>query len=672
MRLPGRKIWRAFPELDAFDDARAAQYVRAASRAFWLVKLLRGAAMFLGGLACFTAMGLAGGMVMNTMERFIKEPILTLLVGLTAVVVGVVSMTLLMIVRDFFMRRRVRKVIASRGSCVKCGYVLVGLRVPDDLNLRCPECGTLTVLNLERDETALDAEGVHRRFLSRYEGAMPVKFWTPGRRRAATITAVISVVGPIVLALGWWGINEYRQARDAARAKALLESTYSFQRYYDSLLSESERGKTSESAFVKLDELSDLITKRERIIVEEAQSEPGVGSEAWPEYTLLWDESQFDPDTKLNEDDQLQQVNRLRLSAGNAKRVVDAILYSTETDQLANELINSTNFAVDASMPTVPSMDLRGMNISSARMVCRFAAGAMRTAIIRGDRARFMLWLRVAVRCAELCDRFPTLLTWLSASACDAQLNEFMLKAGIYAAPKEWFDEIAQILASGTMNRMTDREMFQGERIWSGEVLCGYFSQPKEIASLMQSSSSWGMRTPLRMGSLEENLAYRDMLESWYLQYLTDDRWDVTKPQTPLPPTDLVFGQGSANMVPRFAAAKVWGRLNRDVVLLALAIERYRRDEGKLPVSLDVITPKYIDRLPRDPLTGRVASYKQLPSQSDNAQPAEFVIYLWGDNQDDQGNFDLSKQFLGLEGLNLTRSGFDYRLYPYVTPLYIR
>lgn len=666
MRLPGTKIWRAFPELDSFDDARAAQYVRAAGKAFWLVKLLRGAAMFIGGLACCLVMAIAGGTVMNTMERLINEPILTLVAALTAVVVGVISMSLLMIVRDFFMRRRVRKVIASRGSCVKCGYVLIGLRVPDDLNLRCPECGSLTVLNLDLDETALDAQSTHRRFLGRHEGAMPVKFWTPGRRRVVTIAAVVSVVGPVVIAVAWWGISEYRQARDAERAKGLLSSTYSFQRYYDSLLSESERGKIDESAFIKLEELSDLITKRERSIVEEAQNESSVGSEAWPEYTLLWDESQFEPDTKLNEDDQLQQLNRLRLSAGNAKLVVDAILYSPEAEQLANELINSTNFALDVSAPAVPSMDRRVMNVSAARRICRFAAGAMRTAIIRGDRARFMLWLRVSVRCAELGDRVPTLLTWVVASACDAHLNEFMLKTGVRSAPKEWTDEITQILAGSTNNRITDRQMFQGEIVWISEMLCGYFAQPKAIATLMRNTSSWGVRGAERMGSLEENLAYLEMLESWYLQYLSNDRWDVTKPQNPLPPTDLIFGQGSAGMVPRFGAAKDWGRLNRDVVLLALAIERYRRDEGTLPATLEAVTPRYIDRLPRDPFTGRIVSYKQQPSQSDPAQPAEFAIYLWGDSQDDQGTFDLTKQYFGFEGVHLTLSGFDYRLYPFV------
>lgn len=666
MRLPGTKIWRAFPELDSFDDARASQFVHAACRAFWLVKFVRGAAMFFGGLGCVVVMILACGVVMNTLERVIKEPMLTALLGLTALIVGVLSMCVLMIVRDFFMRRRVRKVIASRGSCVNCGYVLVGLRVPADLHLRCPECGTLTVLNPDLDEIALGADGVERRFLARHEGALPVRFWTPRRRRAVTIAAVLSVVGPLVGAAAWWGVRTYKTARDAERAKALLVSTFSFQRYYDGLLAEGEAGDVKDSAFTRMESLHRFVTLRERELAEEAMQTPGVGYEAWPDYTLLWDESGFAPDQNLTAEDQEQQTERYQFSARMAEKTVEVFLTSPEADRLAKQFVESKNFACSFPTPTEPSLDRMVTNPGVTRVLNRFAVGVMHTAMKRGDRARFMLWLRVAVRCAELNDRVPTLLTWLISSATDSHLNAYMLRVGIKAVPNAWLDEISQIVLEGQRRRLTDRQMFSGEIIWCGEILSSYFAYPSALGNLASDARLWSANRPTRAGTLSENIEHLQLLEPWYLSSLTNDHWDITKPLVPSPATDLALHQGSSAMVPRFALEKQWNRLHRQIVLLVLAIERHRRDEGKLPETLEALMPKYIDRLPTDPYSGRPVSYARRGEGAGSSQSADFILYLWGDGQDNQGLCDFAKQTHGFQGVIMTPPGTDYQLYPIV------
>jgi hypothetical protein len=64
--------------------------------------------------------------------------------------------------------------------------------------------------------------------------------------------------------------------------------------------------------------------------------------------------------------------------------------------------------------------------------------------------------------------------------------------------------------------------------------------------------------------------------------------------------------------------------------VLAIAVERYRlQHSGKLPASLNDLTPAYIDLLPQDPFTG-----KDLLFTSDQSA---YVIYSIGSNRKDDG-----------------------------------
>lgn len=666
MRLPGTKIWRAFPELDSFDDKRAAQFVRAACKAFWLVKLVRAGAMFLGGMACCLVMAIAGGTVMNTMDRLIKEPMLTLLVGLTAVVVGVISMSLLMIVRDFFMRRRVRKVIASRGSCVKCGYVLIGLRVPEDLNLRCPECGSLTVLNLDLDETALDAEGKHRRFLGRHQGALPVRFWTPVRRRFVTTAAVISVVVPIVLGLGWWGVRAYRDVRDAGRAMALLTGTYSFQQYYDGLLDESERREGEPRAFALLNSLCARINIVENDVYNQVNAETNGQSSVWPQYDNIWDPRNYQLDANLTADDREYQLSRITRSAEAARLVLQRFRETDQDGHLARELIKARNLKQVITNEEYNPFTRNCLPASRARMVCEFALGMMNEAAKAHDRERFFLWLGVANRCVELCGRIPCVSAWLSLTVCMDRINSYFLITGAKDVPREWLDDIARELKTNSPRTVTSRQMFEGETIWVGSAVSLYFSNPKSAESL--ASGRWMLTSnrDTRIGSLDENLEYLKYFESWYEQHLTNGRWDTSKPFIALRPTDLELFQLFAGFrtFNRFTVWHEWSHYQRDVVLLVLAIERYRRDEGRLPQSLETLTPEYTERVPREFSVDRPISYRPTPAQSGESQPTTYLLYLWGDAQDDRGAADLAKQTPGPDGLILVPAGSDYRLYP--------
>jgi len=63
--------------------------------------------------------------------------------------------------------------------------------------------------------------------------------------------------------------------------------------------------------------------------------------------------------------------------------------------------------------------------------------------------------------------------------------------------------------------------------------------------------------------------------------------------------------------------------------LLAVAIERYQRGEGRLPQNLDEIVPKYLAALPIDPFSRASLRYR--------VDPAEYFVYSVGSNGVDDG-----------------------------------
>ncbi|QNN21251.1 hypothetical protein HED60_02865 [Planctomycetales bacterium ZRK34] len=70
-------------------------------------------------------------------------------------------------------------------------------------------------------------------------------------------------------------------------------------------------------------------------------------------------------------------------------------------------------------------------------------------------------------------------------------------------------------------------------------------------------------------------------------------------------------------------------RTMRRLAMTALAVERFRLAEGRLPKSLNEVAPKYIDAVPIDPCTGQSVIYKTTEKG--------FIIYGTGPDQTDDG-----------------------------------
>ncbi len=158
MRVPVRKIYRAFPELDRFSDAECEGFVVKAKQTHALSMVfvaigaivvclgtIVGGVMLLVFAVGYLARAFWGGRVPASYEM----P----LMGLCLMLPVLTGLLLTFYARDVWLRWAVSKRLLGT-SCLSCGYSLLGLAVLNDA-VTCPECGAAALLTA-RGLTAAD------------------------------------------------------------------------------------------------------------------------------------------------------------------------------------------------------------------------------------------------------------------------------------------------------------------------------------------------------------------------------------------------------------------------------------------------------------------------------------------------------------------------------------
>ena len=143
MRLPLAKVYRAFPELDRFDDPTCERFVDAAERAAgWRashgVRLFALVVGMLVGFAVVALFVLAFGEATRhgSLAARLPDWLAFTAVVVVAPLVGAVAGFK---IRDIWLRAAIRRQIADT-RCPKCRYSLLGLKL-DSGTVTCPECG---------------------------------------------------------------------------------------------------------------------------------------------------------------------------------------------------------------------------------------------------------------------------------------------------------------------------------------------------------------------------------------------------------------------------------------------------------------------------------------------------------------------------------------------------
>ena len=214
MRIIATPLYRAFPELDPFGDeacrsfvnaaraSRVRRTIRAATRSALLLALVVvevrvAAPMLLGHLPSFRAMVFEWAIVLFTLG-----------IGW-------------LVLRDIQLRLAVRRLLNRGARCPRCSYVVAGLPVSEAKTVTCPECARVTDVAAHASSFARGTDGLLR-FLPSPDVVLPAdSWWTPARRRlafrsaAGTLAAVLLAVGAL---LALW---ELRLRDDAAAVAAV-------------------------------------------------------------------------------------------------------------------------------------------------------------------------------------------------------------------------------------------------------------------------------------------------------------------------------------------------------------------------------------------------------------------------------------------------------------------
>jgi hypothetical protein len=73
---------------------------------------------------------------------------------------------------------------------------------------------------------------------------------------------------------------------------------------------------------------------------------------------------------------------------------------------------------------------------------------------------------------------------------------------------------------------------------------------------------------------------------------------------------------------------------------LACALERYRRARGQYPETLAALAPQFIDKVPRDVMTGEPLKYER-------TNDGKFLLYSVGWNLKDEAGISVSDRAQG-------------------------
>lgn len=224
MRIPGRKVYRAFKELDQFPDDRCVRFVAAANRGW--VRMTVGAALMLAvGVAVLLSSMWLLLYTTGDMDRKFGFGIEYYLVMIPIWVLGLsAGPVAALVTRDVILKRRLRRIIRLRGTCRECGYSLMGLPIREDLAVVCSECGAETVVDRAFGELVLDELGRAR--FSPKEGGLSdevenaalasVREAKRRKQRRTMWIVMASAMGIVIVAvLG----REYMLRRDAEMAR---------------------------------------------------------------------------------------------------------------------------------------------------------------------------------------------------------------------------------------------------------------------------------------------------------------------------------------------------------------------------------------------------------------------------------------------------------------------
>lgn len=649
MRIVTHKLYRAFPELDRFDDERCQNFVRSANRGLFR-RLLRLA--LIGSLFWLVWIGVAYTCYLayaaSGFNPEVHRSAWVSMVGMGAPIVAGFVLAVMggLVLRDVLLRRRIGGVIRMRGTCSECDYVLLGLTVGSDLKVTCPECGTITIADESMNELA-DGSNGQRVFSPADADAAaifkPRKRWISKHTRRLLLRGSLAAVAVFVLGVcGLWLVVYLQTRSDIAAAKAELANVAEI-----NAMLRARRPKFLPADATNLHDEWNSIADRLREITDQAESRslamlpPGE-----PRPLIYVDWSWLYRSPRADDPDNVEQLRSV------ARFALERIQAEQIEQRLCRTLVNghgTVEFRTGGTLDEESQWTFP--RLSNYRRFSRLLAFSLHDAHSQGDDERFRLVADAACAIVAHADADPGLISGLVATACEALVFGRFRAVLLERPPAERVAAIQsaldQFLTPPDLAWMIGSEAALVRRYLAFEFAEHH---PNPVVNIWQDlrgaqdehSAAYallGETAPLwhQKGRFRKSISEADRI----LSLAADDHAvepharQAAVASAPRTSQRLVALLGWST--PRVIKTNDGRIAERRGLQIMLALESHRLDHGRYPDDLTQLAPEFMADVPIDPYSGKPFRYRLLDPQTD---PHGRGYLLWSvgiDGTDDGG-----------------------------------
>ncbi|CAN5778535.1 hypothetical protein BH11PLA1_BH11PLA1_19440 [soil metagenome] len=633
MRLITSKLWRAFPELDQFDDERCAAFVRVARQRVG-TRLASGLFLVLMGLVGLVG-AIAGLMFMETgtwtrafgYRSLWAQPV----APVAAFVIPLLSIGLGFFVRDRLIRRVVRRVLVAHGKCARCGFSLLGIPVDAEMQIVCPECGMQVRVDPAVARLATDADGRTRLEAAPDGRSLWARVFT--RRRVMWGVKALAALALLLVVAGaaFWGWREYMLVRQAKVAKA---DRVPFAKVEALRAAANPPESAGANAWDFFDDLNGARLEAE------AAGTSGAGVPLYEDGTTPYPEFAYVGHVMKAEEQDGSDGNRVarrRAEKAMAERVVAAFLRGRGMEAAAK--VASAPRAVGRAKPPVgePLILLALPDLGAVRANARLLRGVMEHAFEVGDKELYLAALRGELALTRMGMREPILISNLVGIAVRALAETAVVDHLVRGMPTGWAADVSKVYLE--MEELPDlSRAVEGERLFALDTLAWIYAEPGDINR--RRGSIAGNYATAHFQIVPAYAPLRARLGSIYDQYALEFKKPAFA-RTFVDYSKVVLDDELADFIftpDRFNRSCVQIEVDSVGTRTLLAIQRYRDEHADaLPPTLAALCPAYLAATPIDPATGSALGYRIIEPARD-ALGRRYLLYSIGaDGVDDGG-----------------------------------
>lgn len=643
-----RQIYRAFPELDRFDDERCIRFVRAANSGRW--KSARRIAIFFAGvIGFFAVMSVVGGMQWYTGRKLSgirNDRWFFAITGGIIVLHFAAAAAASLWTRDLLLRRRIRMVVRDRGVCLGCHYSLIGLFVDENHRVKCPECGQITEVDPSLGELASGEDG---RPLFKPEANLLVlqqpNWFTPKRVKWIKRSIAGLIIGiPLFLGLLVGGYEMFLrwQASVAQRERPGPEGLRAYAANgaagpsgaAPSTPGSGPVAESNESDAWKMFEWME----RERQQIEAGVRLPdegaGIGSMVWPEYSIVGKD-----EPSQAERDRMPDYAKHRDAAIMLLKAFREAGWFERSDQIIEAKMAS--WPVDFSRDDSAASGVLLLDMGPARNWARIQAGRMIQAREADDPAEFARALETTFTLSWMMKMRPLMISRLVGDAIDALAMVGIRDVLTRRPDARWLDAIEGVLDRRRPDPSLDYTL-GGEELFVLDTVGWVFGKPGRVRLGRYSSEIRAMTQNdyrLALGTYARN---RDIVKALFKD---------ARAQAGVPLHQRVMNQWTRTgyILPDTLGVNFDSLLKQhDFVKLELAgtrvmiaLERHRLAHGSYPETLESLAPGSLAEAPIDPWSGVPLEYRLVDPAAD-PQGRGYLLYSVGADKMDDGAVNLN------------------------------